>query len=300
MSRKTTAEWLQEHHSQSSRNLPQKVGRKRKFARTLAVSSGKGGVGKTSVAIKTAKILVERGEKVLLIDCDYNLSNTAVKLGFPIGNNFYELLSDKKSFQEAIHEDGNFHLLSACNGNMDLFDEECSLEGVVFDIISSHIEDYDTIILDCPAGLTKEVCNLNAYCDDRFIVVTPDKSSITDSYSLVKVLTNRFGIRNHKLIFNKVSGSKQLEKLTRTFLETAQLYLDCRLQVLGAIPFFKENVDRFDRELLKIADSKIHKSFHKVIDKYTEEDIGDSTVFSSYLSKESMNLVGREHEVPSL
>jgi flagellar biosynthesis protein FlhG len=300
MSRKTTTEWLQEHHSESSISFAYPTRVKRKFAKTLAVSSGKGGVGKTSIAIKTAKMLVARGEKVLLIDCDYNLSNTAVKLGFPIQNNFYELLSSKKSFHEAIHRDGDFHLLSACNGNMDLFDEELSLENVIFDIINCHKEDYDTIVLDCPAGLTKEVCNLNAYCDHRFIVVTPDKSSITDSYSLIKVLSKRMNIRDYQLIFNKVSGKKQIERLTKTFLETAELYLDCRLQVLGSIPFYRENVDRFDRELLKIADSEIHNSFHKVIDRFTEEDIGTSAAFSPHWGKESFSMADREQEVPSL
>jgi len=300
MSRKTTTEWLQEHHSESTQSFPFVAGKKKRSARTLAVSSGKGGVGKTSIAIKTAKMLVARGEKVLLIDCDYNLSNTAVKLGLPIQNNFYELLSSRKSFEDSIHKEGNFHLLSACNGNMDLFDESLSLENVIFDIINSHREEYDTIVLDTPAGLTKEVCNLNAYCDHRFIIVTPDKSSITDSYSLIKVLSKRLNIKDYHLIFNKVSGEKQIQRLTKTFLETAELYLDCRLQVLGSIPFYRENVDRFDTELLKIADSEIHNSFHKVIDRFTEEDIGATAALSPHWRNQRVVVADREQEVPTL
>ncbi len=272
MSRKTPGEWLLSQNSNFEEDSFKRSSQRN--AKTIAISSGKGGVGKTSVAIKLAKVLVEKGEKVLLIDCDYNLSNTAVKLGFPMESRFYELLTSQLDFEEALHKDGNFHLLSACNGHLDLFDNLNGLENLILDIIATHSHQYDSIVLDCPAGLTKEICALNSYCDHRFVVVTPDKSSITDSYSLIKVLSQKMGVREHNLIFNKVSSDKQYQRLTKTFLDTAGLYLDCRLSVLGAIPYFKENVDLFDRELLKVADSKIHKSFNYVVNKFAEKNIG--------------------------
>jgi flagellar biosynthesis protein FlhG len=298
MSRKTPGEWLLSQNSNFGRNGANCS--TQKPCKTIAVSSGKGGVGKTSVAIKLAKLLVERGEKVLLIDCDYNLSNTAVKLGFPLESKFYDLLQSKIEFDEAIHKDGNFHLLSACNGNVDLFEKDLGLENLIVDIISAHNEDYDSIILDCPAGLTKEVCTLSGYCDYRFVVITPDKSSITDSYSLIKVLSQKFGVREHHLIFNKISNEKQYERLTKTFLETASLYLDCRLNVLGAIPFFRQNVDLFDRELLKVAGSKIHNSFNNVIDRFTEENIGTSANSFPIFQRGLDSGLGQKQDVQSL
>jgi len=66
-------------------------------AKTISVTAGKGGVGKTSVAVKMGKLLAESGYKVLLLDCDTNLSNTVVKLGLPISNYFYELISAQKN-----------------------------------------------------------------------------------------------------------------------------------------------------------------------------------------------------------
>ncbi|MCF8058702.1 MAG: AAA family ATPase [Bacteriovoracaceae bacterium] len=297
MSRKTPGEWLLSQNSSFSRidvkNIP------KKSCKTIAVSSGKGGVGKTSVAIKLAKLLVEKGERVLLIDCDYNLSNTAVKLGFPLEDKFYDLLQSKIEFDEAIHKDGDFHLLSACNGNLDIFENDLSLENLIIDIVSVHREDYDSIILDCPAGLTREICTLSSYCDYRFVVITPDKSSITDSYSLIKVLSQKLGVREHHLIFNKISNEKQYDRLTKTFLETASLYLDCRLNVLGAIPFFRQNVDLFDQELLKVADSKIHNSFNNVINKFAEENIGSSAISFPILHKDLSSSFAHKQDVQS-
>lgn len=296
MSRKTPRDWLLSHNSNFD---SQSFYRSQKQTKTIAVASGKGGVGKTSIAIKLAKTLVERGEKVLLIDCDYNLANTAVKLGFPVVDRFWELLQNSINFEEAIHRDGDFHLLSACNGNFDLFDDATGIERLILDVIMVQGKNYDSVILDCPAGLTKEVCALANYCDHRFVVVTPDKSSITDSYSLIKVLSHKFGVRDHHLIFNKVSSTKQYDRLTKTFLETAERYLDCRLEVLGAIPYFKENVDRFDRELFKVAGSEIHQSFNKVLNKFSEKDIGTGIMAFDSVGRHAQTY-SQEQEVHSL
>ncbi len=304
MSRKTPAQWLLSHHSGFSAgdnatiehtftNSPRK-------AKTIAVSSGKGGVGKTSVAIKMAKMMVERGDKVLLIDCDYNLSNTAVKLGIPLDSKFYDLFVNNLDFSDAIYKDGNFHLLSACNGNIDLFERSVGIENLIVDIVDTHRHEYDAIILDCPAGLNKEVAVLNTYCDYRFVVVTPDRSSITDSYSLIKVLGQRHSLKSFHLIFNKISGQKQYDRLAETFLKTSAHYLDCRLKVLGGIPFFNEQVDHFDRELLKVADSNIHKSFNKVMKRFSEEDNGNSLIESPFFFNESQRSLKPEQEVHSI
>lgn len=298
MSRTTTRDWLLSQNSNFSADTRPNSSIKK--CKTIAVSSGKGGVGKTSVAIKLAKLLETQGERVLLIDCDYNLSNTAVKLGFPLEDKFYDLLTSKISFEESLHKDGNFHLLSACNGHLDLFENGAGLENLIIDIISAHSDAYDSIVLDCPAGLTKEICALNSYCDYRFVVITPDKSSITDSYSLIKVLSQKMGIREHHLIFNKVSSEQQYNRLTKTFLDTAGIYLDCRLHVLGSIPFYRNNVDSFDRELLKVAGSEIHKSFNKVMKNFSEKNIGSRAEGFSYFPQGKEEIFTCEQDVQTL
>jgi flagellar biosynthesis protein FlhG len=300
MSRKTPEQWLLSHHSGFNPGSFANLEKKSKKTKTIAISSGKGGVGKTSVAIKMAKLLVEKGEKVLLVDCDYNLSNTAVKLGIPLDSKFYELFVNNIEFEDAVYKDGNFHLLSACNGSLELFDRSLGLENLIVDILESHKSEYDTIILDCPAGLNKEVAILNTYCDYRFVVVTPDRSSITDSYSLIKVLGQRHSLKSFHLIFNKISGRKQYNRLTETFLKTSAHYLDCRLKVLGGIPFYNEQVDQFDRELLKVADSNIHNSFYKVMQRFSEEDRGNSLTESPIFINESLGSFKPEHEVHSI
>jgi len=258
------SDWLVSQNKYQSKKTNQK-------AKTISVTAGKGGVGKTSVAVKMAKTLAATGYKVLLLDCDTNLSNTVVKLGLPITNYFYELLSAQREFEDCLHKDGNLHLLSGCNGNIDLFNKTLEVDRIIIDILVNHESDYDYIILDCPAGITKETLTLNAYSDYRFVVVTPDKSSVTDSYSLIKILNKEFGVNDNHLLINKISSESQYQRMVKTLSETVETFLKCRLHILGGIKNEEIPVDQFDSILLQQENSSLHKNFVKIVSKFTDE-----------------------------
>lgn len=268
---KQASEWL------ISQNKFQRDGRAPgKRTHTISITGGKGGVGKTSIALKMAKMLSQQGHKVLLIDCDTNLSNTAVKLGLPINDSFLDLVSAKKSFEECLYIDGNFHLLSACNGNLEIFERNLEFDRLLIDVISSHEREYDFVLLDCPAGLSKTSLTLNAYSDQRIVVVNPDRSSITDSYSLMKILNTRFGVNENHLLVNKVSSIAQYQRIVRTLGETVDNFLTARLRVLGYVAYERGAVDRFDHELLGGENTSLERDFAKVLGRFTEETIGAS------------------------
>ena len=241
-------------------------------AKTISVASGKGGVGKTSISLKISKTLAKQGYKVLLIDCDYNLSNTAIKLGLPLNNNFYKLITSRISLDECLHKDGKFHLLSACSGNVEMFEEGDSYSKHIINILNKCEVDYDYIILDSPAGLNKDILTLNAYCDYRFVVVTPDRSSITDSYSLLKILNMNYGIKENHLILNKISNKSQFTRLVKSLSETVESFLSCRLKVLGSVTYENMAVDQFDRLLTgDKANFAFDNNFIKMVKIFTEE-----------------------------
>lgn len=241
-------------------------------AKTISITSGKGGVGKTSLSLKFAMGLADTGHKVLLIDCDTNLSNTAVKLNLPITNNFYDLISAKKEFHDCLYFEGNFHLLSGCNGSLELFNKILEIDKVIIDILATHEKDYDYIILDCPAGISKETLTLNAYSDFRFVVVTPDKSSVTDSYSLIKILNKEYGISHNHLLLNKISTEIQANRMIKVFGETVEQFLDCRLKILGSINREEVAEDRFDSIFLSKEKNSMHINFMNIVKRFTDED----------------------------
>lgn len=271
-----TSEWLSSFNSINEINQ-QVLESQDKESQVVSITGGKGGVGKTSISLKLAKQLAAAGKKVLLIDTDYNLSNTAIKLGLPLSNTFYSLVSAEKVFDDCLHKDGNFHLLSACNGCLDLFDAEFRLEEMIIDIINEHKSEYDYVLIDCPAGIQRQSLILNAYSDKRIVVVTPDKSSITDSYSLIKLLSMKYGIKENHLLVNMVSNKTQFTKVVKTLSETVESYLGCRTQILGGLHKLNVSANQFDAEFLASGKNGLQKSFFQVVQRLTEK-VSDTRV----------------------
>lgn len=275
-----TSEWLQSFSSEKNLKAPSRSLITDGFrpCRKISITGGKGGVGKTSIALKTAQQLAQAGYRTLLIDCDSNLSNTAIKLGLPLDNKFEKLLSAEANFEEVVIQRGNFHLLPACNGSVEVFESKIRFDEIIIDIISSHEHEYDYILLDCPAGVSREALTLNAYCDHRWIVVTPDKSSITDSYSLVKLLATRFGIKENDLLINMYQNDKQYQKVVHTLTETIQNFLGVRTNVLGGIKKVEVSAEGFDTFFLSEAKSEWQKNFVKLLYGFTEKDGGPTAL----------------------
>jgi len=240
-------------------------------AKTISITSGKGGVGKTSLTIKFGKALAHAGHRVLVLDCDYNLSNTFIKLNLPVSNNFYAFISNEKPFDKCLYKENNFHLLSGCNGNIDFVNRNIAFEKIIINIINEHELEYDYILLDSPAGIGRENLILNAYTDFRFVIVTPDKSSITDSYSLIKILKNKYGIKNFHLLVNKVDGSSQYKRIIKSLSETVDHFLNCRLKILCGIENINLIGDKFDSLMAKNGHTEIDRKIIKVLKKFYEE-----------------------------
>jgi flagellar biosynthesis protein FlhG len=254
--------------------------------RKISITGGKGGVGKTSIALKSAKELATAGFRTLLIDCDFNLSNTAIKLGLPLDNKFEKLLSSEVTFEECLIQQGKLHLLPACNGSMELFESKLKFDEIIMDIITTHEHEYDYILLDCPAGISREALTLNAFCNDRFVVVTPDKSSITDSYSLIKILSNKFNILENHIIVNMVQSEGQFQRVAKTLSETIENFLGVRSHILGSIKKAEVSAEAFDTFFLSETKNETHKNFVKLLYTFTETVGGPVTNSQSRMAYE--------------
>lgn len=289
-----TSEWLLSFSSEKSLKTPARslVTDGFKPCTKISITGGKGGVGKTSIALKTAQELAKSGYRTLLIDCDSNLSNTAIKLGLPLENKFEKLLSAEATFDEVLIQQGNFHLLPACNGSIEVFESKLRFDEIITDIIASHEHEYDYILLDCPAGVTREILTLNAFCDHRWVIVTPDKSSITDSYSLVKLLSNRFGIKENHLLVNMYQNDKQFQKVVTTLTETIENFLGASTKVLGGIKKVEVSAEGFDTFFLSETKNEWQKNFVKLLYGFTEKDGGPTALRSHGASQ-----MAHEHDV---
>lgn len=234
---------------------------KTRSAQVLAICSGKGGVGKTSIALRLAKIYAESSKRVLLVDCDFNLSNTAIKLGISLKDNFLKVIKNPNHLLEYVERYQGFDLLPGCNGDVEVLESRYLITRSVVDILGMYSNYYDLIILDAPAGAAKEALNLVTLADYRLFVITPEPSSITDAYSLFKLSTEHYGCSNNLMIINRYQEEKQWQRVRTVMVETTNKFAKDTFVFLGAIPEIKVAHGDFDKHFIDSADSALSESF---------------------------------------
>lgn len=270
-------EWLASNNSYNAEsNFTNPFNR----AKTICFLSGKGGVGKTTCSLKFAQEVAQQGHRVLLIDCDFNLSNTGVKLNIIHDKNLVDRNSDTEDIRDYIYKGWECDLLFAGNGSLRFFERtESEYLEMVIDAVQKLERDYDAIVLDLPAGCSKTTLSLSSYCDQRVIVVTPDKSSLTDSYSVIKLLNKMYGIGQNEILINKIQHAKQANKVSDSLIGTSNRFLGVDIKLLGIIPYIQETYEKIDRTIFDRKNSPLQENMQKIIKNFSEE-LGTSHFFS--------------------
>ncbi|SDF75556.1 MinD/ParA family protein [Desulfovibrio legallii] len=177
---------------------------------TLSVSllSGKGGVGKTNVSLNLACALHQMGFKVLLMDCDLGLANLDVLLGItPEGNLQTALLGESKLADVLFPvEPQGFDVLPAASGVPELTELQPDTRDLLLARLEPVLHHYDYILMDQGAGISQTVQTFAALSAVRLIVITPEPTSLTDSYALIKVLNLRYGVRDFLIVVNQATS----------------------------------------------------------------------------------------------
>ena len=203
----------------------------------LSVTSGKGGVGKTSVVCNMAMGLSKLGKKVLIFDGDLGMANVDIFFGVRPQKNLQNLLDGtplKDCLTPVAH---NIDLLAGGSGLYDL----CHLNAFQRREILSHISEmgfiYDYLIIDTSPGLHDHVLHLNSVADECMVLLTPDPSSFTDAYALIKVLHQKYKAQKFSIVCNQVQDEKSGAQLYLRFAEVVQQFLPVRLNYKKTIPF---------------------------------------------------------------
>jgi flagellar biosynthesis protein FlhG len=200
--------------------------------RVIAVASGKGGVGKTNFSVNLAIALKEMGHNTAVLDADLGLANVDVIIGMAPHYNLYDVIYNNKKMEDIVME-GPLGIKVIPGGSgietlsnlSDLQREKLSEE---FD----HIKDTQILIVDTSAGLSKNVLGFMAVADDVIIVTTPEPTSITDAYSLIKVSLKYIKSSKFHIVVNKASGEyeagiayQRLGRAVKSFLNKEMDYL---------------------------------------------------------------------------
>jgi flagellar biosynthesis protein FlhG len=202
----------------------------------ISLTSGKGGVGKTSLTCNIALGLSQLGSKVLIFDGDLGMANVDIFFGVHPQKNLQDLIEGSSLKECLTNVAHNIDLLAGSNGLYNL----CNLNAFERREIISRLSDvsfsYDYLLIDTSPGLHDHVLHLNSVADEACVILTPDPSSFTDAYALIKVLHQKYRSQKFSIICNQVRDDKQGQQLFLRFAEVVQQFLPVRLNYLKSIP----------------------------------------------------------------
>lgn len=207
-----------------------------------AIGSGKGGTGKTLIAVALAQALSQDGERVLLCDADLGLSNAAIHLGLDECGDLVSLLEGACRLEDAVvpvlggaGSRGGFDLLAAPAGSGAL----ANIGPIVAENLAAtlrHGGGYTRVLLDLPAGVGAQVLRFATAADATLLVLTPDPASLTDAYAFVKLMLRATGTRLPAVLVNMAASDADARRTEEAMAATCSAFLNCVPEFLGRIP----------------------------------------------------------------
>lgn len=204
--------------------------------RIMAISSGKGGVGKTSIALNLAITLSNSGKKVIIFDADLGLSNVDVMMGVYPNLTLHDCLKGRANISDIIITGpAGVELISGGSGFLELANLGDELLKNLTD--SLHVLDSraDFIIVDTSAGISKNVLAFATAVEEFLLVLTPEPTSITDAYSLTKILSKYKLHDEIYLIINRAASTKEAEHTRLKFENVCERFLNIKVNYLGHV-----------------------------------------------------------------
>ena len=217
------------------------------LGKVLAVTSGKGGVGKTFVSANLAAALAKRGHKVLVLDADLGLANLDVVLNLDPKITLHDVFTGKAKLEEAIlPAPGGFSVLLAGSGMVEYSRLTSEVRSEFLRVMNSLVPNYDVVILDTGAGISDVVLFAVSLASEVLMVATPEPTSLTDAYATIKVLVGQQQRQTIRVIINQatrpgsgVAITNQLQQVLDRFV-VAGLNQPIRLIHMGDIPLDPE------------------------------------------------------------
>lgn len=272
--------------------------------KVIAVTSGKGGAGKTNVSTNLAVAMARLGRDVMLMDADLSLANIDVLLGLQPTHNLAHLIRGEADIEQAILTGpAGVRIVPASSGDRAMADLPQASQAAIISAFSQLKRQPEVLIIDTAAGIAENVARFTQAAQHALVVVCDEPASITDAYALIKVFSRDYGIRRFNILSNmsrsRVDGRELFEKLLRV----TDRFLDVVLNHAGTIPsdgYLKKAVQEQRAVVDAYPDSWSSKAFHQLamsVDgwKQRHEPSGGLKFFFERLIQEQQKTVGRIH-----
>lgn len=204
----------------------------------ISVTSGKGGVGKTNLSVNLACCLALAGKRVVLLDADLGLANVDVLLGLTPPLNLFHLFHEGATLSDILFDTPHgFRILPASSGMSEMLTLSTGQKLELLEAVDELEETLDFLIVDTGAGIHDNVVYFNLAAQERIVVLTPEPTSLTDAYALLKVLKLRHGVERFRVLINMSPDEKSAKSMFARLHAACDHFLDgVSLDYMGFIP----------------------------------------------------------------
>jgi len=213
-------------------------------ARIMAITSGKGGVGKTNIVANLGFALTKLGKRVLIFDADLGLGNLDVLLGLAPKYDLSHVVMGGKGISDiTVEGPGRMKILPAASGVQELTKLSSPQRNRLVEEFEGLEQSVDMLLIDTAAGISSNVMYFNANAEDIIVVVSPEPTAMTDAYALMKVLYLKYAESRFKVVVNLVRDASEGREVFRQLKVVTDRFLDISLEYLGHI-LFDENITK--------------------------------------------------------
>lgn len=206
--------------------------------RAVAVTGGKGGVGKTNVSVNLGVAAAEMGQKVMLLDADLGLANIDVVLGLHPKFDLSHVMRGECTLEEALVEGpAGLKVIPGASGVQALAELSPAEHAGLIRAFSEVAADTELLIVDTAAGISDTVLSFSRASHEIVVVVCDEPASITDAYAMIKLLNRDYGHQRFRILANMVRSAQEGRDLYNKMCRVTDRYLDVTLSFMGAIPY---------------------------------------------------------------
>ncbi len=218
-------------------SLPRLANDERHPVRCVAVSSGKGGVGKTFITVNLAHVFRRRGWRVLIVDADLGLANADIVLGASPTLTLQDAVFGGRTLQEVVcHTRWGIDLVAASAGSREMVMlGDARLRSLTEQLVAMAV-DYDLLLFDCSSGIMPSVLCFIGAATHNVLVATPEPTSMMDAYALVKVMRQRRLASRVELVVNMTKHPEDARRVYNALSRVMTQFLGFQLHLLGTIP----------------------------------------------------------------
>lgn len=239
--------------------------------RVIAVTGGKGGVGKTNVAVNLGMAMSQSGKKVMVMDADLGLANIDVMLGLHPQANLHHVITGERTLEEIIVDGpGDLKIIPASSGVKDMASLSPQTHAGLIQAFSELSQDVDVLIVDTAAGISDAVTSFTRAAQEVVVVVCDEPASITDAYAIIKLMSREHDVYRFRVLANRATSPQHGREIYTKIAKVTDRFLDVALDYMGYVPeddYLRKSVKKQRAVVEAFPRSKSAQAFANLADK---------------------------------